>query len=96
MSSVTLELVSVADAPTPKPDSFWDAVLAGLVGFGAFFTGLFFALGYALPWLLLVVIASAIILLARRRRRRARTAAESAASTPADGDSTEVSAPRKK
>lgn len=96
MSSVTLELVSVADAPTPEPDSFWDAVLAGLVGFGAFFTGLLFALGYALPWLLLVVIASAIILLARRRRRRARTAADSADSTPADGGSTEVSAPRKK
>ena len=96
MSSVTLELVSVADAPTPEPDSFWDAVLAGLVGFGAFFTGLFFALGYALPWLLLVVIASAIILLVRRRRRRAHTAAESRDSTPADGGSTEVSAPRKK
>ena len=73
MSSVTLELLSVADAPTPEPDSFWDAVLAGLVGFGAFFTGLFFALGYALPWLALVVVISAAILLARRRRRRARS-----------------------
>jgi predicted lipid-binding transport protein (Tim44 family) len=69
-------LLSVADAPTPEPDSFWDAVLAGLVGFGAFFTGLFFALGYALPWLALVVVISAAILLARRRRRRARTAAD--------------------
>jgi hypothetical protein len=68
MSSVTLELVSLADAPDPVPNTFGDAVAAGLAAFGAFFTGLLFALGYALPWLVLVVVFSAVILVVRRRR----------------------------
>jgi hypothetical protein len=86
MSSVTLELVSPADAPEPAPDTFWDAVLAGLMGFGAFFTGLFFALGYALPWLALIAILVTVAMVVRRRRRHAATAATAAhPETPTTG-----------
>jgi hypothetical protein len=82
MSSVTLELVSPADAPVPVPRTFGDAVTAGLAGFGAFFTGLFFALGYALPWLVLLAILVAVLMAVRRRRRRASAGTTGHTETP--------------
>jgi hypothetical protein len=82
MSSVTLELVSPADAPVPVPHTFGDALTAGLAGFGAFFTGLFFALGYALPWLVLLAILIAVLMVVRRRRRRASAGTTGHTETP--------------
>jgi len=82
MSALTLELVSEVDAPAQNPDTFWDALLAGIAGFGAFFTGLFLIFGYLVPWIVLVGIGVLVALLILRRRR-AKASASAAAATPA-------------
>jgi hypothetical protein len=76
MSTLTLTLVSEADVPGETPQTFWDALVAGAAALGAFFSGAFLALGYALPWLAAVAIGVLLILLVIRRRRTAKTTAE--------------------
>ncbi|NEM89770.1 DUF4349 domain-containing protein [Galbitalea soli] len=72
MATVELRLISPADTPVTAPTTPWDALLAGLAGFGAFFTSVFLVIVYLLPWLLLgSVIALAVLWIVRRRRRRA-------------------------
>ncbi|MCU1533798.1 MAG: hypothetical protein JWR53_279 [Glaciihabitans sp.] len=69
MSTIQLKLVSKQDAPAKAPTTFVDSLLAGLAGFGAFFTGLFFVFGYLLPWLALAAVVTIVIVLIVRRRR---------------------------
>ena len=84
MSALTLELVSEVDSPTQTPDTFWDALLAGIAGFGAFFTGLFLIFGYLVPWIVLVGLGVLVaVLILRRRRAKAAASAAAAAETAA-------------
>ncbi len=79
MATITLRLIApTAAVAKPGPPSAGSAILAGLSGFGLFFTWLFLALLYALPWLVLAAVAwvVVVVLLRRRRRRRAATPAE--------------------
>jgi hypothetical protein len=74
LSTITLRLVAPGAAVVkPGPPSPFTAILAGFSGFGLFFTWLFLALLYLLPWLVLaaVVWIATVFLLRRRRRRRA-------------------------
>ncbi|MCU1403980.1 MAG: hypothetical protein JWQ43_283, partial [Glaciihabitans sp.] len=70
MSSVNLNLVSVADAPRDEPDNFWDALLAGLASFAAFFAGLLLVLGFLIPWIAVVALGVLVALLVTRRRKK--------------------------
>ena len=70
LSTITLNLISEADAPVDEPDTFWSGLLAGWDGFVAFFAALLVAFGVSLPWLLLLgAIAFAVILIIRRASR---------------------------
>lgn len=72
MSTITLSLVSIADAPVDKPNTFLSGVIAGWNAFVAFFAGLLVALGVLLPWLALAgLITLLIVVLVRRARRKA-------------------------
>lgn len=74
MSTISLSLVSVADAPVEEPDTFLSGIITGWNAFVAFFAGLLVALGVLLPWLAFAgLIALLIILLVRRARRKAAT-----------------------
>lgn len=76
MSTITLSLVTVADAPVVEPDTFLSGLIAGWNAFVAFFAGLLVALGVLLPWLVFAgLITFVIILLVRRARRKAAAAA---------------------
>jgi hypothetical protein len=67
LATVTLNLVSVTDAPA---DTFFTGVLTGWNAFVGFFAGLLVALGVLLPWLVLAAIAAAITIVLVRRRRK--------------------------
>ncbi|WP_081503573.1 DUF4349 domain-containing protein [Salinibacterium sp. PAMC 21357] len=76
MSTITLSLISVADAPSIEPDSFLDGLIAGWAGFVAFFAGLLVLVGVLVPWLILgAVVAGVIVMIVRSRRQRRRPAA---------------------
>ena len=81
LSTVTVNLVSVADAPVERPITFWDGLVAGWNAFTAFFAGLVVGFGVLLPWLVFAAIVTAVILLIVRASRKRRAAA--AASAPA-------------
>jgi outer membrane murein-binding lipoprotein Lpp len=81
MATLTLTLVSEAEAPPQAPDTFWDSVVAGLAAFAAFFTAAFLALGYAVPWLVLLGVIVLVLVLVRRRRRAGSHSPESSNST---------------
>ncbi len=79
MSTVTLNLVSPAEAAVVEPDTFLSGLAAGWAAFVAFFAGLLVALGVLLPWLVLIaIIVIVIITLVRRSRRLAEAAARAA------------------
>jgi len=69
MATLTLTLLSEAEAPPRSPDTFWDSLVAGLAAFAGFFTAAFLALGYAVPWLVLFGVVALVLIIARRRRR---------------------------
>lgn len=71
MSTITLELTSVASAPVGTPSTVVDALAAGLASFIAFFTGVLYVVSYLLPWLVLLGIIALVIVLSIRRKRRA-------------------------
>ena len=81
LSTVTVNLVSEADAPVDKPVTFWDGLVAGWNAFIAFFSGLVVVVGVLLPWLVFAAIITAVILLIVRANRKRRAAV--AASLPA-------------
>lgn len=70
-STITISLVSEADAPVDEPDTFLSGLSAGweaLVGFVSF---LLVAAGVILPWLIVPAIVLLVVwLLVRRRRAR--------------------------
>jgi hypothetical protein len=71
MSTVTLTLQSVAEAPVREPDTFLSGLIAGWNALLAFFGGLIVALGVLLPWLVLAgLITLAVLLIVRFARRR--------------------------
>jgi hypothetical protein len=71
MSTITLQLRSVALAPPPDgPDNFWEGLVVGWNGFVAFWGGVAVALGVGLPWLVVLgVVLTAVVLLVRRAGR---------------------------
>lgn len=71
-STVSIQLVSPAEAPVDEPDTFLSGLITGWEALVAFFSFVLIALGVVLPWIPLVAIAIAIALLARRRWRRRR------------------------
>jgi hypothetical protein len=72
LSTVTVELVSVADAPVDEPDTFLSGLSAGWSGFVAFISGLLVLTGVLLPWLVFFAIIGGIVWFFVRRRIRAR------------------------
>jgi len=84
MSTLTLSLVSVADAPSVEPGSFIDGIITGWNSMVAFFAGTLVALGVLTPWLLLLAVIAGIIVLIVRARRRARLAASDTRTDGAD------------
>lgn len=80
MSSITLSLISTADAPVDEPDTFLSGLIAGWNAFVAFFAGLLVALGVLLPWLVFAGIVTLVVIVLVRRRRKA--AAVAAPATP--------------
>ena len=72
-STITVDLVTEAVAPDPKPDDFWSGLAAGWKALVDFATWLGIAVGVMLPWLLVVLVTGAVIivivLLATRGRR---------------------------
>lgn len=81
LSTVTLNLVSVADAPVEEPDTFLSGLEAGWNAFVAFFAGLLVALGVLLPWLIFAGIITFVIIYFVKRSRR--VAAEPVVEEPA-------------
>jgi hypothetical protein len=74
MSTVTLNLVSPAQAIVTEPNTFLSGLAAGWAAFVAFFAGLLVAVGVLLPWLVLAGLVTILtILLVRRSRRPAAT-----------------------
>ena len=76
MSTLTLNLVSVADAPSVEPDDFFAGIITGWNSFVAFFAGVLVALGVLVPWLVFAGIIAGIIVLIVRAKRRSRRAAQ--------------------
>jgi phosphotransferase system HPr-like phosphotransfer protein len=70
LSTITLNLQSVASAPVEEPDTFVSGLEAGWNAFVAFFAGLLVALGVLLPWLVFAGIVTLVIILLVRRARR--------------------------
>lgn len=75
LSTVTLNLVSVADAPVEEPVTFVDGLVAGWNSFVAFFSGLIVVIGVLIPWLLLAGVITAVVLLLVRWRQRTKDTA---------------------
>ncbi|TPW75648.1 DUF4349 domain-containing protein [Schumannella soli] len=72
LSTISLDLLSPAAAPTPKPQSFLDGLAAGWGAFLAFWAGFLVVLGALTPWLLALAIIGGVVLVIVRRRRRSR------------------------
>jgi len=75
LSTITLNLVSVADAPVEQPSNFFTGIIAGWNAFVAFFAGLLVAVGVLLPWIVLAGIITAIVLFAVKRNDKKKAAA---------------------
>lgn len=73
LSTITLNLQSIASAPVEPPVTFWSGLQAGWQAFVAFFAGLLVVLGVLLPWLVLAaIITFLIVVLVRRSDRKKR------------------------
>lgn len=83
LSTVTLNLVSVADAPVEEPVTFLDGLVAGWNAFVAFFAGLLVVLGVLVPWIVLAALITAIILWIVRARAKRKVAIAEAPAEPA-------------
>ena len=71
MSTITLNLVSIADAPVKKPVNFLTGLQTGWDSFVGFVSGLIVVIGVLLPWLVfLALVAAIVIVLVRWRRSR--------------------------
>ena len=80
LSTITLTLQSVADAPAENPDTFLTGLETGWGAFVGFLSGLLVLLGVLLPWLVFLAVLLGIAYgIYRVRKRRA------PASTPTEG-----------
>jgi hypothetical protein len=70
LSTVTLNLISTADAPVDEPDTFLSGLTAGWNAFVGFFAGLLVALGVLLPWLIFAGIVTVVIIVIVRRTKK--------------------------
>lgn len=70
LSTVTLNLVSVADAPVEQPSNFFTGIVAGWNAFVAFFSGLLVVFGLLIPWIVLAGVITALVLLIVKRREK--------------------------
>jgi len=79
MSTVSLSLVSTADAPAETPDTFWSGLGTGWSALVTFFSGVLVVAGVLLPWIVLVgviaLVARVFILRALRKRQAAAVSA---------------------
>jgi hypothetical protein len=69
LSTITLNLVSVADAPVKQPDTFVTGLVAGWNAFVAFFQGLLVVVGVLVPWIVLAGLITGIVLWLIKRRQ---------------------------
>jgi len=76
LSTVTLNLVSVADAPVETPNNFFSGLVAGWNAFVGFFAGLLVVLGVLIPWIVLAGVITGIVLLIVKRRTKRPAAVE--------------------
>jgi len=88
MSTLTLSLISEADAPSVEPDSFLDGLIAGWNSFVAFFAGLLVVAGVLVPWFAFLAIIAGVIALIVRSKRRSRAAAATAVAVETMDDDT--------
>jgi hypothetical protein len=75
LATITLSLISVADAPVDTPDTFLSGLAAGWAAFLAFVSGTLVVVGVMLPWIAFLALAAAIVLIALRVRRSRKVAA---------------------
>lgn len=84
MSTVTLNLVSIADAPVKKPVNFLTGLQTGWDSFVGFLSGLVVVIGVLLPWLIFFAIVTFIVIVLVRWRRSRRPAVAVPADAPLD------------
>lgn len=85
LSSIRLELNSVAKPRTALPGNFLDGVIVGWNSIVAFFAGVLVVVGVLLPWLVIAgAIAFGVIATVRARRKRQRASAGLRPSAPSD------------
>ncbi|MFD1202848.1 DUF4349 domain-containing protein [Leucobacter albus] len=83
-ATIWVSLSEPSALPGGGPQTFWEALQAGVASIGGFFAAAFIAFGVALPWIALaaiVVLAIALPLRARKRRARRAASPENALST---------------
>ncbi|MGV8858787.1 DUF4349 domain-containing protein [Rhodoglobus sp.] len=90
MSTITLNLVSEADAPTIEPGNFFDGLVTGWNSFVAFFAGLLVALGVLVPWLIFGALIAGVVILIVRSKRRSRRTSRATENTDREITETEV------
>ena len=83
MSTVSLSLVSTADAPVYSPDTFLSGLGTGWSSLVAFFSGVLVVAGVLLPWIVLVGVLALVARVVITRALRKRQAAAAAVSTTA-------------
>lgn len=86
LSTITLNLVSVADAPVDQPNNFFSGVVAGWNAFLGFFSGMLVVLGVLVPWIVLAGIVTAIALWIVKRREKRAPVSAAAEQAPAAAD----------
>ncbi|WP_231604989.1 DUF4349 domain-containing protein [Salinibacterium sp. SWN139] len=82
MSTLTLSLVSEAEAPSVEPSNFFDGLGAGWAALVAFFSGLLVLVGVLLPWIVFLAIVAAIIVMIIRFALRSRRVTSAAPAAP--------------
>jgi len=70
LSTITLTLQSVADAPAENPDTFLTGLETGWGAFVGFLSGLLVLLGVLLPWLVFLTLLLGIAFVIYRARRK--------------------------
>jgi len=83
MSTVSLSLVSTADAPVDSPDTFLSGLGTGWSSLVAFFSGVLVVAGVLLPWIVPVGVLALVARVVITRALRKRQAASAAVSTTA-------------
>jgi hypothetical protein len=75
LATITLSLISVADAPADTPDTFLSGLAAGWAAFLAFLSGALVVLGVMLPWVVFLALLAAVVLVVLRVRHTRKAAA---------------------